>query len=77
MLGIADNDELNRAIPMPRAHHFRTQFYGVLTRADLRAMLAEYRNISTAILAGDSARAELHARRHIRKTGERTLPFLR
>lgn len=77
MLEIADNDELNRAMPIPRAHLFRTQFYGVLTRADLRAMVAEYRNISTAILAGDGARAELHARRHIRKTGERTLPFLR
>ena len=77
MMEIADNHELSRVMPMPRAHLFRAQFYGVLTRADLRAMVAGYRNISTAILAGDGAKAELHARRHIRKTGERTLPFLR
>lgn len=77
MMEIADNSELNRAMPMPRAHLFRTQFYAALTKADLRAMVAEYRNLSAAILAGDGAKAEMHARRHIRKTGERTLPHLR
>jgi DNA-binding GntR family transcriptional regulator len=77
MLQIADNAELNRAMPLPRAHLFRTQFYSVLTKADLRAMVAEYRNITEAVLAGDGAKAELHAWRHIRKTGERTLPHLR
>ena len=77
MMKVANNSELNRAMPMPRAHLFRTQFYAVLSKADLRAMVTEYRNLSAAILAGDGAKAEMHARRHIRKTGERTLPHLR
>nr|MBF0685448.1 GntR family transcriptional regulator [Pseudomonas sp.] len=76
MLDIAGNDELNRALPSPQAHLFRTQFYGLASRADLRAMVNEYRNITKAILAGDVAKAEMHARRHIQKTAERTLPFI-
>ena len=77
MLDIADNSELRRAMPLPRAHLFRAQFYGFLSRADLRAMVGEYRNIAKAILAADGAKAELHARRHLQKTAERTLPHLR
>lgn len=77
MLDIADNSELRRAMPMPRAHLFRTQFYGFLSRADLRAMVTEYRNITKAILAGSGAKAELYARRHLQRTAERTLPHLR
>jgi DNA-binding GntR family transcriptional regulator len=77
MLQIADNAELNRAMPLPRAHLFRSQFYSYLSKADLRAMVAEYRNITKAILAGDGAKAELWSRRHIRKSGERSLPHLR
>ncbi|MFO1196005.1 MAG: GntR family transcriptional regulator [Burkholderiaceae bacterium] len=68
--------ELDRALPQPRVHLFRTQFYDYLTRADLRAMVAEYRGITEAILAGDAALAEKRMRRHIVKTGERTLPRL-
>ena len=77
MLDIADNSELRRAMPMPRAHLFRTQFYGFLSKPDLRAMVAEYRNITKAILAGSGAKAELYARRHLQRTAERTLPHLR
>ena len=77
MLDIADNSELRRAMPMPRAHLFRTQFYGFLSKADLRAMVNEYRSITTAILAGSGAKAELYARRHLQRTAERTLPHLR
>ena len=77
MLDIADNSELRRAMPLPRAHLFRGQFYGFLSRADLRAMVKEYRNIAKAILAGAGAQAELYARRHLQKTAERTLPHLR
>ena len=77
MLDIADNDELRRAMPMPRAHLVRTQFYGFLSKVDLRAMVAEYRNITKAILAGSGAKAELYARRHLQRTAERTLPHLR
>lgn len=77
MMQIAGNAELDRAMPLPRAHLFRTQFYSYLTKSDLRAMVAEYRSITEAILAGDGAKAELCTRRHIRKTGERTLPHLR
>ncbi len=77
MLDIADNNELRRAMPMPRAHLFRTQFYGFLSKGDLRAMVTEYRNITKAILAGSGAKAELYARRHLQRTAERTLPHLR
>ena len=77
MLDIADNSELRRAMPMPRAHLFRTQFYGFLSKGDLRAMVTEYRNITKAILAGSGAKAELYARRHLQRTAERTLPHLR
>ena len=77
MLDIAGNSELRRAMPLPRAHLFRTQFYAFLSKADLRAMVNEYRNITKAILAGVGAKAELYARRHIQKTAERTLPHLR
>ena len=77
MFDIADNEELNRAVPTWRAHVFRNQFFRVLTRADVNAMVKEYRNISQAILAGDGAKAELYARRHFQKTRERALPHLR
>lgn len=77
MLDVADSEDLNRAMPTWRAHLFRNQFYGFLTRGDLRAMVGEYRQISGAILAGDATKAELHARRHLQKTRERVLPYLR
>jgi len=76
MFEIADNPELDRALPQARAHLFRTQFYDSMTAADLRQMVAEYRAISAAILAGDAAGAEARMRRHLRRTGERTLPRL-
>ena len=77
MLKVADSEDLNRAMPTWRAHLFRNQFYGFLTKGDLRAMIAEYRNITDAILAGDAARAELQTRRHLQKSRERVLPYLR
>ena len=76
MFDIADNEELKRTMPTWRAHLFRTQFYGLLTKADLKAMVTEYRQITQAILDGDGARAELRARRHLQKSKERTLPHL-
>lgn len=77
MLEVADNDDLNRAMPTWRAHLFRTQFHWVMTPRDVKAMVSEYRQLVQAIEAGDATRAEHHARRHIRKTAERTLPHLR
>lgn len=74
---MADNSELDRALPLPRVHLLRTQFYDFLSRSDLRAMVKEYHHITDAILDGDGAAAERHARRHIQKTGERSLPHLR
>jgi DNA-binding GntR family transcriptional regulator len=74
---IAGSEDLDRAMPTWRAHLFRNQFYGFLTRGDVRVMATEYANITDAILAGDGARAELHTRRHLQKTCERMLPFLR
>ena len=77
MFDVADCEDLNRAMPHWRAHLFRNQFYGFLTKGDLRAMVTEYCHISEAILAGDPMKAELHTRRHLQKTRERVLPFLR
>ena len=39
-------------------------------------MVNEYRSIAEAILAGDEKKAESRMRRHIQRTGERTLPRL-
>ncbi|MDB5819577.1 MAG: uncharacterized protein JWQ11_3217 [Rhizobacter sp.] len=71
---IAGSTELDRVLPLPRAHLFRSQFYHYLTTADLRAMVAEYRAITEAILEGDQAKAEQRMRKHLVKSGERTLP---
>lgn len=77
MFDVADSEDLNRAMPNWRAHLFRNQFYGFLTKGDLRAMVAEYRQITEAILAGEPAKAELYTRRHLQKSRERVLPYLR
>lgn len=74
MFEIADSTELERVLPQARAHLFRAQFYHSLTTADLKAMVAEYRAITAAILEGDQAKAEKRMRQHLQKTGERTLP---
>ncbi|HVF63076.1 MAG TPA: GntR family transcriptional regulator [Casimicrobiaceae bacterium] len=76
MFAIADNAELDRVLPLARAHLFRTQFHQFHTSADLRAMISEYRSTAEAILAGDERRAEAQMRKHIRKTGERMIPRL-
>ena len=77
MFDIADNGELNRAMPTSRAHLFRTQVWSMLTKADLRAMVGEYRQITNAVLAGDGARAEQCARKHLQRSAERSLPHIR
>lgn len=74
MFEIADNRELDRVLPHARAHLFRTQFYYFLTKSDLKAMVREYRAITEAILEGNGLKAEANMRKHIQKTGERTLP---
>ncbi len=76
MFAIADNGELDRVLPLPRAHLFRTQFHQYLTPSDLRSMVREYRSVAEAILAGDEKKAEVRMRAHIQRTGERTLPRL-
>ncbi|MDP9900931.1 GntR family transcriptional regulator [Variovorax ginsengisoli] len=74
MFEIAASSELERVLPQARAHLFRAQFYHSLTTTDLRAMVAEYRGITEAILDGDQEKAEKRMRRHLQKSGERTLP---
>ncbi|MEJ8857370.1 GntR family transcriptional regulator [Variovorax robiniae] len=74
MFEIADSSELSRVLPQARAHLFRAQFYNFLTTADLRSMVAEYRGITEAILEGDPVKAEARTRKHLQKSGERTLP---
>jgi DNA-binding GntR family transcriptional regulator len=76
MFSIADNRELNRALPRARAQIFRSQFHAYLTTSDLRAMLTEYRDAAKAILAGDERRSEQLMRRHVERTGERMIPRL-
>ena len=74
MFDIADSGELDRVLPQARAHLFRAQFHHSLTSADLRSMVTEYRAITEAILRGDQAKAEARTRKHLQKSGERTLP---
>ena len=74
MFDIANNAELNRAMPSTRAHLFRTQMYEGSTLSDLEAMATEYRGITEAILAGDAKKAEVRARQHIENTATRSLP---
>ena len=76
MFAIADNRELDRVLPLARAHLFRTQYHQYVTPSDIRAMMQEYRSIIEAILAGDESKAESRMRNHIRKTGERMIPRL-
>ncbi|WP_295532427.1 GntR family transcriptional regulator [uncultured Pseudacidovorax sp.] len=77
MFDIAASPELDRVLPQARAHLFRAQFHHLLTPADVRAMVAEYRGITEAILQGDADKAEKRMRRHLQKSGERTLPRMR
>lgn len=74
MFEIAGSSELDRVLPQARAHLFRAQFYQYLTTADLRAMVTEYRGITEAILEGNPATAESRMRRHLQKSGDRSLP---
>ena len=74
---IAGSDDLNRAMPTWRAHLFRSQVQPHLTPTDLRAMVAEYRQIIEAVSEGDGERAEAVTRKHLQKSGERSLPHLR
>ena len=76
MFSIANNNELDRVLPLARAHLFRTQFHQYLTPSDMRAMVREYRSIAEPILAGDETKSEARMRKHIRKTGERMIPRL-
>lgn len=76
MFRIAANSEIDRALPLSRAHLFRTQFHPYLSASDLRAMISEYRAVADAILAGDEAKAEQRMRRHIQRTADRTIPRL-
>lgn len=74
---IAGSADLDRAMPTWRAHLFRSQVHAHLTKTDLRAMLDEYRQIVEAISDGDADRAEAVTRKHLRESGQRSLPHLR
>lgn len=73
MFEVADNKELERALPNARAHLFRSQVFDQLTEANVRSMMTEYQGITEAIMNGDAVKAERRMRRHIVKTGARTL----
>ena len=71
MLAIADNAELNRLMPVPQIHLFRSQFQSFLRPKDIRDMQKEYREVGDAVLEGNAAFAEARMRRHMRKTLDR------
>lgn len=71
ILDIADNAELNRLMPVPQIHLFRSQFHNFLRTTDIRSMQKEYGEISAAILEGDAALAEKRMRKHMSKTRDR------
>jgi DNA-binding GntR family transcriptional regulator len=71
ILDIAENAELNRLMPVPQIHLFRSQFHNFLRPSNIKAMQKEYREVSAAILAGDGALAEKRMRKHMSKTRER------
>ena len=71
MFEIADNSELQRLMPVPQIHLFRSQFQSFLARKDVADMQREYVEISEAILEGKDAVAESRMRKHMRKTLDR------
>lgn len=71
ILDIADNAELNRLMPVPQIHLFRSQFQSFLRAKDIRAMKKEYSDVSESILDGNAALAETRMRKHMRKTLDR------
>lgn len=73
MLDIAGNAELDRVMPLPHIHLFRTQFHGTLSARALRETFREYKAICETIVAGDPKLAEARMCRHIRKTGDRIM----
>ena len=71
MLEIADNPELNRLMPVPQIHLFRSQFQSFLQPKDIADMQREYVEIGAAVLAGDELVAESRMRKHMKRTRDR------
>ena len=64
LLRIGANQELLRIVPMVQVHVMRAQFN--LNRTQ-RRLIADYRAIGEAVLAGDASSAEQAARDHVRR----------
>jgi DNA-binding GntR family transcriptional regulator len=73
ILDIADNQELNRLMPVPQIHLFRSQFQSFLRPKDIADMRKEYTEISEAILQGNATLAETRMRKHMKKTLDRLI----
>lgn len=71
MFDIAGNSELNRLMPVPQIHLFRSQFQAFLRPKDIADMKKEYAEIGEAILAGNGALAESRMRKHQQKALDR------
>lgn len=71
MLDISDNLELNRLMPVPQIHLFRSQFQAFLQPKDVADMQREYREIGIAVLEGKGVIAETRMRKHMRRTLDR------
>ena len=71
ILDIADNPELNRLMPVPQIHLFRSQFQSYLRPKNIAEMRKEYSDISEAILLGNESQAETRMRKHMKKTLDR------
>jgi DNA-binding GntR family transcriptional regulator len=68
---IGGNRQLNRIMPTIQIHLLRLQIQPYLNAAARRAQLQGYAETTSAVLAGDAARAERAMRKHIRRTRAR------
>lgn len=68
---IGGNRQLNRIMPTIQIHLLRLQIQPYLNAAARRAQMRGYAETTSAVLAGDEARAERAMRKHIRRTRAR------
>ncbi len=71
LLDLAGNPELDRLMPIPQIHLFRSQFQSYLSLKDLQDMRKEYVEISAAVLQAKATVAEARMKRHIHQTLDR------
>jgi DNA-binding GntR family transcriptional regulator len=63
---IGDNHEVARILPTAHVHLLRVQFRAYVSEAETERF-DDYRQMIDAVIKGDARRAELAARRHVRR----------